>query len=87
MQEFYKVIDGVYTLVKIDNDRDIAKKPVLVDENRNPVLFSSPFPFDFGNAFICPICETILAYCNNDMTPYCAWCGQKLNWEEFYEIF
>lgn len=56
---------------KTSLERQNAKKPT-VDE------------FDYGNGYVCGVCESFLHYVDDDdehiRTNYCCHCGQKLDW-------
>lgn len=52
-------------------ERQNEKKPT-VDE------------FDYGNGYVCGVCESFLHYVDDDdehiRTNYCCHCGQKIDW-------
>ena len=53
-------------------EKQIPKKPTIEDD------------FDYGEGYVCPICESFLHYVVDDdehyRTNYCLHCGQKLDW-------
>lgn len=69
--------------IKADNQAEIQQVTIDALEKQ---ISKKPYieEYDYGNAYVCTICETFIHYVDDDEErlrfDYCPSCGQKIDW-------